>query len=312
MNRTETPAPNFYSSGGHDRDGHLRHDAAAMERRRADPAARVVPVVGTMNLFAANGAAACLAPGELPAGVLDHERLVWLGEFRGAPHFALLLDEDDGRLARQGRLRDLRRESARLSADEASLLATARSLAHWHAHNRFCGRCGAPTLAIEAGHARACSAPGCAHKQFPRLDPAVIVRVTCGEQLLLARQPHWPVRRYSVLAGFVEAGESAEDTVAREVREEAGLELDAVRYHSSQPWPYPHALMLGFTARAVAPQLHVDHAELAEAMWIDRAALGAALAAGSIKMPPPFSIAHRLIREWFDAEVPESGLWDTE
>jgi len=316
MDSTDPTRTNFYSSAGHDRGAQLRRDPAAIARLQADPGARFVPVVGSLNLFTLAGIAVAPGRAELTDAVLASGTTVWLGEFEGTPHFALLLDEHDDRaqeeLARHGRLRDLRRESGRLPAAQGSMLATARALAHWHAHNRHCSRCGAPTAPVEAGHARTCTNDACGHKQFPRLDPAVIVRVTRGERLLLARQPHWPPRRYSVLAGFVEPGESAEDAVVREVREEAGIEVDEVNYQSSQPWPYPHALMLGFSARARSDALRVDHEELAEARWIERTELAAALADGAIRMPPPFSIAHRLIREWLGAEVPAAGLWETD
>ena len=153
-------------------------------------------------------------------------------------------------LASGTELHDLRLIAGELPPEEAGLLAYARAMVHWQSHNRFCGRCALAMLAVQGGHVMQCSNPTCAHQQFPRLDPAVIVLVTDGERALLGRQPAWPAGRYSTIAGFVEPGESLEDAVAREVREETGVVVDAVDYHSSQPWPFPSSLMLGFTAHA--------------------------------------------------------------
>jgi NAD+ diphosphatase len=142
-----------------------------------------------------------------------------------------------------------------------------------------------------------CSNPTCAHQQFPRLDPAVIVLVTDGERALLGRQPSWPPGRYSTVAGFVEPGESLEDAVAREVREETGVVVDEVIYHSSQPWPFPSSLMLGFTARASRTDIDLSDQELEDARWFTRAQL----AAGEIALPTTHSISFRLIEDWYDS-----------
>ncbi len=142
-----------------------------------------------------------------------------------------------------------------------------------------------------------CTNPDCRHDHFPRTDPAIIVLISDGERALLGRQAGWPAGRYSTIAGFVEPGESLEDAVAREVFEETGVRVDLIEYHSSQPWPFPSSLMLGFTARAVTTEVHLRDQELEDARWFSRAEL----AAGYPKIPPNVSISFRLIEDWFDA-----------
>ncbi len=184
---------------------------------------------------------------------------------------------------------DLRRAGALLDAGTAGLLAYARALCHWHRNARFCGRCGGPTERRDGGHQRVCRDPACALLQFPRLDPAVIVCITRGERVLLGRQPQWPERRYSVIAGFVEPAESLEDAVRREAYEETGLTLNRVDYHSSQPWPFPASLMLGFTAESDSGHA-VAGDELESVLWLDRDELAEAVERGELKMSPPLSL----------------------
>jgi NAD+ diphosphatase len=145
---------------------------------------------------------------------------------------------------------------------------------------------------------RICTNPGCQARHFPRTDPVVIMLVTDGDRCLLGRQPVWPPRRYSCLAGFVEPGESLEDAVVREVCEEAGLRVDRVTYRSSQPWPFPSSLMLGFTADYAGGELSFDDDELEDVRWFEREELRAGAASGHVLLPPPVAIAHRLIGEW--------------
>ncbi|MGA2228712.1 MAG: NAD(+) diphosphatase, partial [Syntrophobacteraceae bacterium] len=151
---------------------------------------------------------------------------------------------------------------------------------------------------------RTCVNPQCGVVHFPRTDPAMIAIIRFGEKCLLGRQSIWPEHMYSALAGFVEPGESAEGAVAREVFEEVGLRVKDIRYHSSQPWPFPCSLMLGFTAEAVDERITLDDKELEEARWFGRGELQEAVENGTVKLPPPVSIAYRLIEDWFDAETP--------
>jgi NAD+ diphosphatase len=195
-----------------------------------------------------------------------------------------------------------------LGRDDSALLAYARALTHWHRHNRFCANCGSPTLAAQAGHVRLCSNADCASQHFPRTDPAVIMLVTCGDACLLARRSGRNPPVYSTLAGFVEPGESLEEAVAREVMEEVGLAIDRVQYQSSQPWPFPAQLMLGFRAETAGHDCRYLDDEIQDARWFTRADLRSLFAGGpagehgAIHLPRSISIARRLIKEWVEEE----------
>src|SRR5579875_2838180 len=200
----------------------------------------------------------------------------------------------------------LRDVGALLGDRDAGLFVHAVALANWHAAHTHCPRCGAATVPGPGGHSARCPADGSEH--FPRSDPAVIVLVTDpDDRCLLARNAVWPSRRVSILAGFVEAGESAEQAVVREVAEETGITVTDVRYVGSQPWPMPWSLMLGFRAGAAAGQrIAVDHEELAEARWFSRAGLLASLRSGEVALPPPVSIARRIIESWYGGPLPSA------
>jgi len=201
----------------------------------------------------------------------------------------------------------LRLAAPLLGDRDAGLFTHAVALANWHARHTHCPRCGALTLPAPAGHARRCPVDGSEH--FPRIDPAVIMLVTDDEdRCLLAHNRLWPPRRVSILAGFVEAGESAEQAVAREVKEETGIAVSGIRYVGSQPWPMPQSLMLGFRAEAGhGQQITVDNEEIAEARWFSRDELAAEITAGDLLLPPPVSIAHRIIQSWYGSPLP--GSW---
>ena len=201
----------------------------------------------------------------------------------------------------------LRQAGPLLGDRDAGLLTHAVALANWHARHTHCPRCGSPTVPAPAGHARHCPVDGSEH--FPRIDPAVIMLVTDDEdRCLLARNRLWPPRRVSILAGFVEPGESAEQAVAREVREETGVAVSGIRYVGSQPWPMPQSLMLGFRAEAgQGQQIRVDNEEIAEARWLTREQLASEVAAGELLLPPPVSIAHQIIQSWYGSPLP--GTW---
>lgn len=205
---------------------------------------------------------------------------------------------------------DLRTVGALLDDTSAGLYTTAVGLASWHARAGFCAKCGSPTERVNAGWATRCT--GCGREEYPRTDPAVICLVhddrgVNGSQVLLARQPIWPPERYSVLAGFVESGESLEACVAREIAEEVGVAVSGIRYLGSQPWPFPRSIMVGFAAVAAAnaPLVPAD-GEIAEARWVDRADLRAALDAGGeiegLRLPGPTSIARMMLAGWAAAD----------
>ena len=244
----------------------------------------------------------------------DPQDLLLLGWFQGSR--TVLVDVDAARSPPEvgnARFEELRPLSATLAEHEASLLAYARALIYWRQRHRFCGLCASAMRAARAGHAMLCSNADCAQEVFPRLDPAIIVLVTDQDRALLGRQASWPPGRYSTIAGFVEPGESLEDAVAREVMEETGVPITDARYESSQPWPFPSSLMLGFYAIAQHGAIACHDAELEDARWFTRADI----ASGTPLLPPPTSISYRLIETWFNAgspialaDAPGVGGWD--
>jgi NAD+ diphosphatase len=197
----------------------------------------------------------------------------------------------------------LREAAAVLPAFEAGLFAYAKALLLWQTRARYCGACGQATALARAGHSARCGNPDCRLETFPRLDAAIIVLVEHEGRALLGRQAGWPAGRYSTLAGFVEPGESLEDALAREVLEESGVRVAQSRYHSSQPWPFPASLMLGFRAQAADPSILLGD-ELEDARWFSRAELRDAIARRELKLPPRISISRRLIEDWLASAEP--------
>ncbi len=193
---------------------------------------------------------------------------------------------------------DLRQSMLLMSADEAELAATGKALLHWHKTHQFCSACGAASDMAEAGWQRVC--PRCSATHFPRTDPVVIMLITRGERLLLGRSPGWPEGMYSTLAGFVEPGETIEAAVRREVAEEAGIVVGAVRYVSSQPWPFPASLMMGCHGVAETDAITIDPEELEDALWMDRSEMLHVLAGDhpTIKPMRRGAIAHSLVVNW--------------
>jgi len=291
---------NVFSGPYLDRESHLRGDPSWLERALADPASRILPVWNSRSLIttADPPRAALLGLAELSLDERNAEELILLGRLEAQACFAWEIESaEPPSLAPSTRFEDLRLTAALLPACDAGLLAYARAMVTWRRRHRFCGTCGASTAAAKGGHVRVCSNPACRHELFPRLDPAVIVLVSDEERALLGRQASWPAGRYSTIAGFVEPGESLEDAVAREVDEETGIRVDRVEYHSSQPWPFPSSLMLGFTARALTQEISLRDRELEDARWFSRADIAERLAL----LPMRQSISFRLIEDWFDA-----------
>ena len=282
-----------------DRAAHRRHDPEWFEAALADPGSRVLPVWNAKSLVSGSPPhAVLLALSSLAPDRRKAAELVLLGRHELGPCFAIDIESAEPPQLQSGaRFEDLRALVSQLPADEAGLLGYARALVSWRRRNRFCGHCGAPTSSSRAGHVLVCTNPACRHEHFPRIDPAIIVLVSDGGRALLGRQAAWPVGRFSTIAGFVEPGESLEDAVAREVLEETGVLVDGIDYQSSQPWPFPASLMLGFTARAVSREVRLNDRELEEARWFTRADL----AGGQVLFPTNQSISFRLIEQWFDA-----------
>ncbi|GAA0406410.1 NTP pyrophosphohydrolase [Acrocarpospora corrugata] len=285
-----------------DRSALLRQDAAWLERAWAEEATRVVLVNNGETLVRRDAEGAglvLLPPGEAPEG-----RRYLLGlDTRNIAYFAVNteLPELPGT-----EITGLRQAGALLDDRDSGLLVYAVALEAWHSTHEFCPRCGSRTEVTAGGHVRTC--PRDASQHFPRVDPAVIMAVyDDDDRILLARGPQWPEGRMSVLAGFVEPGESLEQAVIREVLEEVGVTVKAPRYLGSQPWPFPRSLMLGFFARAATTELTRDPEEIAEARWFTRAELVAALDSGDLRLPPPVSIARRLIETWYGDTL--AGDW---
>lgn len=282
------------------RSAHERADAATLEQALADPGTRVLELrEGRTRLRdAASTGLALRAPDADDAG-----RTPWfLGRHGGTAYLAVDVGPShDGEPDHDGWV-SLREVGADLDDVEAGLLTTATALHGWHRTHRHCPRCGSATDVVQAGWVRRCPRDGSEH--YPRTDPAVIMAVVDDEdRLLLGTGQPWPEGRVSVLAGFVEAGETLEAAVAREVMEEVGLQVTDVRYRGNQPWPFPASLMLGFRARAVTTDLTVDRTELRSAAWYTREELRAGVEDGSRTLPTRVSIARVLVEEWFGGPI---------
>jgi NAD+ diphosphatase len=286
------------SARSHERIGGRRTDEAWLADRWDDPATRVLVLAGGRFPVGPDGRSVqWLAPADAPEG----ERLL-LGERDGVVHFAVLAKgvraPDDW-----GTLRTL---GPALSAQDAGLVVQAQALAEWHRANRFCPRCGGGLVVSGGGYVLECES--CERHHFPRTDPAVIMLVVDDEdRALLGRQPSWPAGRFSTLAGFVDPGESLEQAVAREVMEEAGVEVTDVTYFGNQPWPFPSSLMVGFFARALAPEIDVDGDEIEEARWFTREEVLAGAEAGTLVLPGGISISRSLVEAWYGGPLP--GQW---
>ena len=231
---------------------------------------------------------------------VNESSAVLLGTLGGVPHFAAALDPA-GEAAIEGlEFGEARGIATDLPADEAGILAQARSMLAWHSEHRFCGGCGAPTVSVDGGTRRQCE--GCGTRHYPHVSPSMIVLVQHGDLCLLARRLRGAPNRYSCLAGYVEPGESIEEATVREVFEESGVRIANVTYHSSQPWPFPATLMIGCLADAESDEINVDGVEIAEARWFSRDEVRRALAGEhpGLAVPDRLAIAHHLIRAWVD------------
>ena len=296
--------PNPYTGSPLDRAGERRDDSAWIAARLADPASLFVPVWRSRTLFQGldekrpqavflTGEAASqlrMAGGPWAFLGLLGERAVFTVDVSAVEDPLPLLPES------QGTFEDLRMLPAGLPEQDAAILAHARGLMHWRLRHAHCGVCGGACEPRSAGHAMTCTVCGAQH--FPRTDPAVIMLVHRGDCVLLGHSARFPkATMYSTLAGFVEPGESLEEAVAREVMEETQVQVGAVHYHSSQPWPFPASIMLGFHAEGLSDEVTIDPAELRDARWFTRAELAAPDAHG-FSLPRRDSIARRLIEDW--------------
>ena len=283
-----------------DRAGLRRRDPDLVPLLLKDPLTRIVELTqGRAQVVESDRDCALVlrSPGEQDAFRLT----VFLGQDdHGTAYLGVLGDALDPSGSAQWRT--LREVGVLLSDRDAGIFATLQGLANWHASHTHCPLCGASTESDQAGWIRRCTQDGTEH--YPRTNPAVIMAVTdAADRLLLARSPHWPQGRLSVLAGFVEPGESLEAAVAREVFEEVGVVVEQVRYLGNQPWPFPSSLMVGFTGRAVDITLSLDHEEIVEAMWVSRQDLREMVLAGRFGISPTVSIARRMIEHWYGGPI---------
>jgi NAD+ diphosphatase len=297
--------PLALARGTVDRSTEHRTDPEWLEARWAEPGTRVLVVDDGQALARLGDADAELIL--LPVSQAPDGPRYLLGvDDDGRAYFGVSapLPAADDAAAGQAKPAGLRQVGALLGDRDAGLLTHAVALGNWHATHTHCPRCGALTNLVTGGHSRIC--PVDLSEHFPRTDPAMITLVTdARDRALLARNRAWPERRVSILAGFVEPGESAEQAVEREVAEETGIIVHEIRYLGSQPWPMPASLMLGFWARANGVQpIRVDEEEIAEAHWFSRDELRASMASSEIRLPPPVSIAYRIIESWYGDELP--------
>ncbi len=275
-----------------DRVDKIRTDPEAVNRLLNDWRGRILGLEGLDPAIASEGGLVWRAMADVPAEV----ELILLGLHEERAHFVPLV-EGAGGMARSPAIW---RALSLLPAEDAAIYGTARSLIDWHNAHRFCGRCGEPTSLFRAGWGRKCG--GCNTEHFPRTDPVVIMLAEFEGKALVGRQAAWPQGNYSALAGFLEPGESIEEAVRREIIEEAGIVCGAVRYVTSQPWPFGGSqLMIACVADAESDALTLEPTEIEDAMWVTREEARAALAgddAARFKAPPPFAIAHSLLRHW--------------
>lgn len=302
-------AGNTFTSLTLDRAPRRRRDAAWIAKQLEAPTTRFLPVWGSKVIITNEAVPRPVWLG--PEGASDllqqAQSVILLGESEEHTYVALGLPTAGGpppaSLAQLGTFQPLRTVAALLDGETAALLAYAKAMVHYHHGHRFCATCGSPTASEEGGHLRICTNACCGQQDFPRTDPAIIVLVSSEGRCLLGRQATWSENLYSIIAGFVEPGESLEAAVAREVREETGVRVEQVRYHSSQPWPFPRSLMIGFTAVAETTTIRLRDGELEKARWLSREAIVQELRQGKLQLPSSISISHRLIETWFDAEA---------
>lgn len=288
---------NYFSGSPLDRVDHHRQNAEWIANAVADDDSYFVLVVEGDVLVHPNGQRV-LARREEVSHLLteDHTLTTLLGTWDDTPIFAIPASED---ALNDWERMDIRLAGQHLSDHEASIAAHARALDLWRARTKFCSVCSAPLVAERAGHVLRCTGESCGFEHFPRVDTAVIMLVhDGGDRILLGRAHGWPEGMHSVLAGFLEPGESLEEAVAREVFEEAGVRVRGVHYHSSQPWPFPASLMVGFSCEAKATALNIDSKELEAAAWYSREELLRPAEQRPIKLPRRLSVSRRLIEDW--------------
>ncbi len=305
MDELQRSLLNVFTCCDLDREADARKDLPRIAAYQCQAASRYLLFSGDRYLAQADAQyAPVMASKAQLTQLCSLKQAIYLGA--RAAHRVFSIEVNDQKISREQfagpvQFAGLREYGARLSVEDATLIAYGKAMIHWHQAHRFCGVCGAATQMVQSGHARKCLNADCAVSHFPRIDPAIIVQVTYKDKCLFGRQAKWPPHRYSVIAGFVEPGESVEQAVVREVLEETNIRLSRVHYHSSQPWPFPSSIMLGFTASASTFEIELNDQELEDAHWRSTDEVAAGLQDGTFLLPPRLSIAYRLIEDWFNA-----------
>lgn len=304
----------MFSGNPLDRGEVQRRDQAWLDAQATHPQSRFLPLwqLNVLIQTEKETRLGWVSPAEIALLKTDVPP-VFLGLLEGAAHFAIDISQvGDPRhelnLEESWRFEEVRAAATQVSGAESGILAQSRAQLDWHRRHQFCSVCGERTVQRRGGQVRFCAA--CKSEHFPRTDPVAIMLVCDGERCLLGQSKGRLARTgtYSALAGFMDQGESIEEAVRREIKEEAGIEVGTVRYHSSQPWPFPSSLMIGCHAQAITTDIHKDEEEMTDVQWFSRADVLAALRGEHphLRVPAPIAIAHHLIRAWGEGQV----RWD--
>ena len=286
----------FFSGNYINRLGEIRNNREALSAALITPTTRFLPIFKERCLLH-DDRAAMLTLDEVRLRIGDLGNAIFLGALEDRHIFAVGLEtDDDSGVNDNYTFAGLRELTGQLAEPEAALLAYAKAMVGWQRRHRHCGLCGTICEPRDGGFVMECSLSTCGHRSFPRLDPAIIVLVHADDRCLLGRQTRWPDGRVSTIAGFVEPGESLEDSVRREVHEETNVRVGRCRYLASQPWPFPAAIMIGFLAEGLSNEIRLNDGELVEARWLTRDDI----ANGTVVLPPRVSIAYRLLETWYD------------
>lgn len=302
--------PIVFGGGRFDRASHLRSDPNWLQEKLADPSSRFLPLYQLKALIdlPGNPSVDWRGASDVCAFIEAGAPFIFLGIADFACHFAIdvsaIEDPKNPPVTDWGKFIDVRSIAPQLSSGEAGALAQARSMIDWHNRHGFCAVCGSPTRPQEAGYSRICENSNCKATHFPRTDPVAIMMVTKGDKCLLGQGINFPSDFYSCLAGFIEPGETIEQGVRREVLEESNIKVGDVRYHQSQPWPFPSSLMIGCFAEALSEEITVDKTELGDARWFTRDEVRGMLEQSTkptgLRMGGPIALAHQLAKLWVE------------
>lgn len=298
-----------YSNGDLDRHGDMREDDAWLKEKLLEPETVIYPITNRRCLVDALGRPVSMNKDGIHEISNSHE-LYFLGLENNSARFACNVEDTAENYEGIGKWSELREFAPDIPHKQAAIIAYASGLIYWHQTNKYCGVCGAETKCRRSGHMRLCANENCKKMHFPRTDPAVITLVSAGERCLLARRASSSVNRRSTIAGFAEPGETLEDAVRREIKEEVGVEVGCVNYCGSQPWPFPASLMMGFHAKATTYDILPDGKEISEADWYTRSDVTQLVVNGDLILPPEDSISRWLIDIWMSESSP-SSIWPT-